>query len=163
VDFRQGPEKESAGRSLSWRSSEPTLEEKYEAEFRKLVMLRLRKAGEQFYIVLETFGGFQNMQKDCFEHWDKLFKFYAKIVDEMTSVENSLPKTSCVFRRTQELHDNTAAFPRRQEAMTFPLPHVQISECEGAVFVITANRQIMARARVSSAALGDSSRDLMVA
>ena len=50
-----------------------------------------------FYVVHDAFCSAQHLQNDSFERWDKLFGFFAKCTDEITSVEKTLPLTDSKF------------------------------------------------------------------
>ena len=46
-----------------------------------------------FDVVYVAFTDAQSLQKESFEHWDVLFRFFAKCNCEITSVQESLPST----------------------------------------------------------------------
>ena len=127
------------------KSSEPTQEERFMAEFKKLVVLKRTKKGEKstwkiinelcneicalpkfqaaplldkfvdmaisqpvtetdynlrqswfeqlFYVIHDAFCSAQYLQKGSFEHWERLFSFFKKYTDEITSVEKTLSLT----------------------------------------------------------------------
>ena len=50
-----------------------------------------------FYGVHDAFSAAQYLQKESYGRWDKLFSFFAKCTDEITSMEESLPLTNSRF------------------------------------------------------------------
>ena len=50
-----------------------------------------------FYVIHDAFCSAQYLQKESYERWDKLFGFFAKCTDEITSVEKTLPLTDSRF------------------------------------------------------------------
>ena len=59
--------------------------------------LRTAWFGQLFYVIHDAFCFSQYLQQESFEHWDKLFNFFEKYTDEITSVQKSLPMTDSRF------------------------------------------------------------------
>ncbi len=59
--------------------------------------LRTAWFGQLFYVIHDAFCFSQYLQQESFEHWDKLFNFFEKYTDEITSVKRSLPTTDSRF------------------------------------------------------------------
>ena len=61
-----------------------------------------------FHIVFFSFMASQSMRPDPFDHWDKMFRFFAKYTDEITTVEKDVLKygwlqTSRLYLYLQDL------------------------------------------------------------
>ena len=60
-----------------------------------------------FYVVYNAFCSAQDLQKECFERWDKLFSFFAKYTDEIASVKKTLPATDWKYWSWKDIEKGT--------------------------------------------------------
>ena len=60
-------------------------------------LLRAAWFRQLFYVIHEAFCSAQYLQKESFGHWERLFSFFTKCTDEITSVEKTLPLTDSRF------------------------------------------------------------------
>jgi len=60
-----------------------------------------------FYVVYNAFCSAQDLQKEYFERWDKLFSFFAKYTDEIASVKKTLPATDWKYWSWKDIEKGT--------------------------------------------------------